>query len=518
MLTGVLNRNGVLALGLCALIAGCGDSLQDPAGDEQDRTGDEYASSPVPQELAPDSAEYERAKMALVGTPTLGSVPVLEPFSASLAPLASASAIVQDTGCLARTLGPSDDGSTPRIALPFSINFFGTTQNSLFINNNGNVTFNSPLGTFTPFSINAQTPPIIAPFFADVDTRNAASGIVQFSNAPIVFGGRPAMCVNWVRVGYFSLHVDKLNSFQLLLVDRNDTGVGNFDIVMNYDQILWETGDASGGIGGFGGTPAGAGFSAGNGNPAAFFQYPGSLVRGGLLDGNGVTGLSRTSHFSAVVGRHIFGVRSGQPITDELITLAPLSDTARVGTSHTVSGSIAISGTVNTQLIGSYPVNYDVTDPTGHAAPTQTRIVNVVDTNPPQVIVTPVTQLWPPNHSMHSFQLSDCAITSDTCTGSGDINERGTIISIFSDEPEDANDEGDGHTLGDIVITGNSSFSLRAERQGGGNGRVYGVNFVVTDGNGNATAATCYFAIPHDQSGESAIDDGAGAGYTVSPR
>jgi hypothetical protein len=124
-------------------------------------------------------------------------------------------------------------------------------------------------------------------------------------------------------------------------------------------------------------------------------------------------------------------------------------------------------------------------------------------------------QLWPPNHTMRSFHLSDCASAADNCAGSVDIDAQGTIISIYSDEPEDANGNGDGHTLGDIVVTGNSSFSIRSERQGQGNGRVYGVNFVVTDGSGNPRTATCRFAVPHDQSCSSPVDDGAGSGYTV---
>ena len=64
-------------------------------------------------------------------------------------------------------------------------------------------------------------------------------------------GGTAAFCVNWVNVGYFSQHVDKLNSFQLLLIDQ---GSGNFDIEFNYDKVNWETGDASGGSNGFGGS------------------------------------------------------------------------------------------------------------------------------------------------------------------------------------------------------------------------------------------------------------------------
>jgi hypothetical protein len=225
------------------------------------------------------------------------------------------SAIVNDPGCLATVLPRNDDGSTPAVTLPFNANFFGTTSTFLFVNNNGNVTFNQPLPTFTPFRITALTPPIIAPFFADVDTRASGTSPVTYSFGPITFNGRNAMCVNWVNVGYFANHADKLNSFQLLLVDRSDVNPGDFDIVMNYNRILWETGDASGGSNGFGGVSAGAGYSAGTGNAGQFFEFPGSLVNGALLDTNGTTGLSRTSRNSLIVGRHVFEVRNGNAPT-----------------------------------------------------------------------------------------------------------------------------------------------------------------------------------------------------------
>ncbi len=55
-----------------------------------------------------------------------------------------------------------------------------------------------------------------------------------------LFQGRDAFGVTWGGVGYHSYYTDKLNAFQLLLVDRPDTGTGNFDIHFNYDQIQWE--------------------------------------------------------------------------------------------------------------------------------------------------------------------------------------------------------------------------------------------------------------------------------------
>ena len=75
--------------------------------------------------------------------------------------------------------------------------------------------------------------------------------------------GHLAFGVNWINVGYFNSNTDKLNRFQLILIDRSDTGPGNFDFEFNYDKIQWETGDADG-SGGLGGISARVGYSNGS--------------------------------------------------------------------------------------------------------------------------------------------------------------------------------------------------------------------------------------------------------------
>jgi hypothetical protein len=221
---------------------------------------------------------------------------------------ASSGPIVDAAGCTANVLGANDDGSTDSVTLPFGLDFFGTSYSSLYVNNNGNVTFNEPLGEYTPYELTASVPPIIAPFFADVDTRGAGSGLMTYGAT--TFQGHSAFCVNWLDVGYYGSHTDKLDSFQLLLVNRADSAAGDFDIVFNYGQLDWETGDASGGSGGLGGTSAGAGYSNGDGNAGHFFQMPGSLVNGALLD-DASTGLIHGSEGSATPGRYVFHVTSG---------------------------------------------------------------------------------------------------------------------------------------------------------------------------------------------------------------
>ena len=90
------------------------------------------------------------------------------------------------------------------------------------------------------------------------------------------------------------------------------------------------------------------------------------------------------------------------------------------------------------------------------------------------------------------------------------------ILSIYSDEPEDLEGKGDGNTVDDIVILGPSSFKVSSERQGTGNGRVYGITFIVFDSSGNSSVATVYLGVPHDKSEKTPIeDDGSASGYEV---
>jgi uncharacterized repeat protein (TIGR01451 family) len=230
-----------------------------------------------------------------------------------------AGAIRQLPGFTTNTLPANDDGSTGQVTLPFSVNFFGTTFSNLFVNNNGNVTFNNPLGEFTPTGLNSNNGgiPIIAPFWADVDTRGTGSNVVTYGNDTV--NGRNAFGVDYINVGYFDENTDKLNSFQVILIDRSDTGTGNFDIEFNYNQVQWEVGDASGGSGGLCGTiqppdcvPAAVGYSNGSGDAGTNFQLAGSFVPGGLLDsGPAATSLIHNDLNNTTPGRYLFSVRNG---------------------------------------------------------------------------------------------------------------------------------------------------------------------------------------------------------------
>lgn len=221
-----------------------------------------------------------------------------------------------DPGFRSSTFPANDDGATGAIAIGFNVNYFGTTYANLFVSNNGYLTFNSGQGSYTPFGLGSSYAgqPIIAPFFADVDTRGLGSGLTSYGTG--TYNGFNAFGATWPLVGYFPDQTNKLNTFQVILTNRSDTGAGNFDIYFNYDQIQWESGSASGGSNGLGGTSVATGFNAGlAGNPAGtFFQFVGSLVNGALIDG-GPNAL--TTHTNdGVTGQYLFAVRGGQVIVN----------------------------------------------------------------------------------------------------------------------------------------------------------------------------------------------------------
>ncbi|HEX5501385.1 MAG TPA: nidogen-like domain-containing protein [Thermomicrobiales bacterium] len=242
------------------------------------------------------------------------------------------------------TLPGNDDGSTGQVPLGFTVNFFGHVQSFVFVNNNGNVTFAGPLSTFTPFGLNGTQTAIIAAFFADVDTSPSAAGscaapttgcppgnITAYGAGTV--NGHPAFGVTWNGVGYFSSHTDKLNNFQLILIDRSDVASGAFDIEFNYDRIQWETGDVSGGTNGLGGSSARAGYSNGAGTS---FELPGSGVNGALLDSNPTTGLI---HLSGGTGRIGFQVRGGQVVPPS----CPVSGNVTLSLTTTAGGGATAS-------------------------------------------------------------------------------------------------------------------------------------------------------------------------------
>jgi len=146
--------------------------------------------------------------------------------------------------------------------------------------------------------------------------------------------------------------------------------------------------------------------------------------------------------------------------------------------------------------LGTTTVTLSVSD--GQLSDTDTMDVTVVDTTPPEisVSVSPDT-LWPPNHKM--VEITATVTVKDIC----DTNPIVTLSLVTSNEPDDANGSGDGNTVNDIqgadIGTQDYCFSLRAERAGSGNGRIYTITYTVTDAAENSANAEATVTVPHDQ-------------------
>jgi len=113
---------------------------------------------------------------------------------------------------------------------------------------------------------------------------------------------------------------------------------------------------------------------------------------------------------------------------------------------------------------------------------------------PPLTLEMEPAYLWPPNH-----QLRDVTAVF----GGADCEPAPTIelVSVTSSEPD--NGTGDGNTTDDIqsaeIGAADTEFRLRAERAGGGDGRVYTVTYRVTDAEGVAEMFVSTVTVPHDQ-------------------
>ncbi|MDH3892403.1 MAG: S8 family serine peptidase [candidate division Zixibacteria bacterium] len=187
----------------------------------------------------------------------------------------------------------NDDGSSPLIPLSFPFCFYGTELNELYINNNGNLSFEGPYFEYSPSGFPISGFGMIAPFWGDVDTRNDSGGVVYYRSEP------HRLTVIWDRVGYFGSHAEKLSTFEVIITDGTDTIVGlDKNVAFSYGDMQWTTGDASGGSNGFGGAPATAGANKGDGISYALvgrFDHEGIDYDGAGGNADGISYLDNTA-------------------------------------------------------------------------------------------------------------------------------------------------------------------------------------------------------------------------------
>ncbi|BFZ05895.1 hypothetical protein BsWGS_08934 [Bradybaena similaris] len=214
-----------------------------------------------------------------------------------------------------------DDGGSGEIRLTIPFPFFGRWHDKLYVNNNGVISFVAELTTYRPskFPLTQETP-IIAPYWADVNIVNS-SGTVWFRETrdpamlnkatqeigPLFayknFRAKWVFVATWEEVGFYGANEEgknKRNTFQAVLV-LDVTHKQSF-VILNYAKIEWTTGANSEGdtATGLGGSPAQAGFNAGDAKH--YYEIEGAITPS-------VVNLTQTSN-TGIPGKWIFRIDS----------------------------------------------------------------------------------------------------------------------------------------------------------------------------------------------------------------
>jgi CSLREA domain-containing protein len=232
-----------------------------------------------------------------------------------------------------------------------------------------------------------------------------------------------------------------------------------------------------------------------------------------------ITGLVDTSVFEGQNTGVVITLldEQGEPLREQgvFIVVSPLGDPETP--LHTVAGITNLFGQVSLGTLpatigpGEYTVTVyfnDSSNPltvalTSDAYNSDKEAVTLtILESPCTAIATPPEIIWQPNHTFTTVSLSDpSGLTTITITG------------IFQDEPV-------GNNGPDGTFIDNDTVELRAERNGGGNGRVYHLFFTADDGQGfTCTGELAIAVVEHDQSGnpitpvdEGPLYDSTGAG------
>ncbi|XP_050523369.1 nidogen isoform X2 [Daktulosphaira vitifoliae] len=123
--------------------------------------------------------------------------------------------------------------ASPPVSLSVPIKFYNDTYDTVFINSNGLVSFNSEMPTFfnVPFPLDY---PAMAAFYANIDLRGSGQVYYRESRDSRVLGqvnelvrrfyprqsqfrAATAFIATWYQVGYYKKNADKTNTFQVVI-------------------------------------------------------------------------------------------------------------------------------------------------------------------------------------------------------------------------------------------------------------------------------------------------------------
>jgi hypothetical protein len=138
---------------------------------------------------------------------------------------------------------------------------------------------------------------------------------------------------------------------------------------------------------------------------------------------------------------------------------------------------------------GTTNIKWTATDASGNTSTCQ-QTITVVDNELPAInnISANPYILWPPNH-----QMKDVTVNYNSTDNCGVVNCR---LEVTSSEP--INGTGDGDTAPDWLVIDDHHVKLRAERAANGDGRIYTITIICSDGQGNETRQTTTVIVAHN--------------------
>ena len=145
----------------------------------------------------------------------------------------------------------SDDGSylldvssVFRSGLRYFDNYLASP--SIYVNTNGTISFHQPFSGYCTADLSVPDQPVIAPFWADVDTRLDGEGSESGAIWADLDSNNGVLTITWNQVGAYRRNAEVSNLFQVQLYASDNAGVS---IAFRYENIEWEIGTAPDDIG-----------------------------------------------------------------------------------------------------------------------------------------------------------------------------------------------------------------------------------------------------------------------------
>ncbi|KAL1423396.1 hypothetical protein MTO96_021153 [Rhipicephalus appendiculatus] len=226
-----------------------------------------------------------------------------------------------------QSLPRENDISSAEVQLNTPITFYGTEYSTLYVNDNGIVSFLTEVPSFfsAPFPL---TYPIMAPLYSDVDTRGVGRVFYRETQEPSLlarfeqtvganfaagstFRARSLFVATWEGVGYYERKSDRRNTFQLVV--GSDTGRAYAMLLYPRGGVQWVQAEPKSPA--LPDAKAQAGFMAGDGRRF-------TALRGSGTDH--VVNLDKMSN-TAVPGQWLYQISGNEVVGPDLVNVDLLS-------------------------------------------------------------------------------------------------------------------------------------------------------------------------------------------------